>query len=250
MRKFFSSNIPCKAGCKYCFAKWENIYSEFPRLESEKINEKESIIYPCCDGDFFSQKELIDNMRNIAAKSEKVYFSISTKFSIIDEEIDIISKFNDELISQNKGFVKLAISLSNISMINEIEPGTSSYTERLQLAEKLFRTRLLFAVTIKPILPFVPIEEYYKIMDDFSKYTKYFLIGGLYINKKSTFYSQYIKPETPVNRRIVEWLPEHPDWDYIQDEKQFKLIRKYAKKNGLYIFDSDVDLIKFDITKR
>lgn len=244
MRKLFSADVSCKADCQYCFARWNNMYRKLPHLESADLSEKKAIIYPCCDGNFFDQNELLDSIKEIAKSMDKVYVSISTKNFIGDEEIIKLTQLNQELLSEDKGFVKLGISLSNISMINEIEPGTISYAERLSLAQRIKETSILLGVTIKPILPFISTEEYCQIINDFSEYTKYVLIGGLYLNQKSKFFSNYITTEHLIQKRVVEWLPERPEWEYIEDDKQLQQIRKYAEKKGVLLFDSDVDLIR------
>lgn len=250
MRKLFSAGIPCQAGCKYCFAKWDMMYNGMPQLENEQISENEAIIYPCCDGEFFDQYQLIESVKRTAEKMDKVYLSISTKHLFNDEEVGCITKLNQELVSANKGFVKLAISLSNMTKLEDIEPDTMSYSERLDLARRIKDADIFLAITIKPILPFVTAEEYCQIIDDFSKYTKYFLIGGLYINRESDFYSKYISSQNIIQHRTVEWLPNHPEWEYIEDAVQFQKIRLYADNKGVFVFNSDVDLIKAYIRQR
>lgn len=244
MRKLFSASRSCKADCQYCFARWNNMYCKLPNLESDNFSEKKAVMYPCCDGNFFDQNGLLESVKEMAKNMDKVYVSISTKSFISDEEIANLAQLNQELLSENKGFVKLGISLSNISMINKIEPGTISYAERLSIAKRIKETSILLGVTIKPILPFISTEEYCQIINDFSKYTKYFLIGGLYLNRKSKFFSNYITTEHLIQKRVVEWLPERPEWEYIEDDKQFQQIRIHAEKKGVLLFDSDVDLIK------
>lgn len=244
MRKLFSAGVSCKADCQYCFARWNNMYCKLPNLESANLSEKEAVIYPCCDGDFFDQNGLLESVKEIAKNMDKVYVSISTKSFISDEEIVKLAQLNQELLSKDKGFVKLGISLSNISMINEIEPGAISYAERLSIAKRIKETSILLGVTIKPILPFISADEYCQIINDFGEYTKYVLIGGLYLNRKSKFYSKYITTEHLIQKRVVEWLPERPEWEYIEDNEQLQQIRQYAEKKGVLLFESDVDLIK------
>lgn len=243
MRILFSAGIPCQADCKYCFAKWKDKYSSFPQLEGACPDEKEAIIYPCCDGEFFDQHNLIDYVRTAAQRMDKVYLSLSTKQNISNDAIDCIEELNHELMSSNKGFVKFAISISSISMLEDIEQGTMSYNDRLNLAKKIYRTDMVFSITIKPVLPFVQAEEYCQIIHDFSEYTKHVLIGGLYVNPTSAFYSQYIASQFNAKPRTVEWISGHPMWDYVEDDTQFKIIRDYASKNNILLFDSDIDLI-------
>ena len=246
MRKLFSAGMSCKTGCQYCFSKWDS-YHHLPQLRDYILHEKNSIIYPCCDGDFSNQEDLIESIKKIAENMDKVYVSISTKNFISNDALAALAQLNQNLLSENKGFVKLSISFSNISMINEMEPGSISYAARLSLARQIRETSILFAVTIKPVLPFVSSEEYCRIIDDFSIYTKYFLLGGLYLNPKSDFYTKYITADYLIQKRKVEWLPEQPEWDYIENVEQFQQIRKYAADKGVFLFDSDESLIEFCI---
>lgn len=244
MRKLYSAGIPCQADCKYCFAKWDNMYSKLPQLVNEQIYEKEAVIYPCCDGEFFEQHRLIEYVKKAAENMDKVYLSISTKRFISDDEISCIARLNQELLSSGKGFVKLAVSVSNMSMLDKIEPKTMTYGERIELAKKINSAGIFTALTIKPILPFISSDEYCQIISDFEKFTKYVLIGGLYLNRDTEFFSQYITSENLVRKRNVGWLPEHPEWSYVQDDNQLNEIRTYANKKGVFVFDSDVELIK------
>lgn len=250
MRKLYSTNIPCQAGCQYCFAKWDKTYHKLPQLENIIFNEKKAILYPCCDGEFFDQNGLSEQIRKMAEHMDKLYVSISTKRPVNDDEISRLVKLNQELLSADKGFVKFGISLSNYSMLDKLEPGTMSYAERLELARRLKDTPVFLALTLKPLLPFITPGEYCQIIHDFSQYTNYVLIGGLYLEPGSKFRSKYISPEHPTWSRTVEWLPERPEWEYIEDPEQFRKIRTYASAHEVLLFDSDVDLINCLINRR
>ena len=99
-------------------------------------------------------------------------------------------------------------------------------------------------MTVKPVLPFITEEEYGSIMKDFSPYLDSVLIGGLYVNKKSDFYARYVQDRYVCTKRKVEWLINHPEWDYVEDTGKMEKIRTLAKDLGLSVFDSDVTLIK------
>lgn len=246
MRKFYSAKVPCNAGCQYCFAKWHEIYKEMSQIDSEIISDKESIIYPCCDGEFFEQQHLIDAVKKIASEMNRVYVSVSTKKHFTDENISTLAQLHCNLVQQKKGFVKLGISLSSKSMLSEIEPKTMSYSERLETARRIAAAGIPIGLTIKPVLPFITAEEYCDIIEDFSKYTKRVLVGGLYVNKQSSFYSKYLPQYSNkyIQKRTVEWLAARPAWDYIEDAEQMATIHQFCKKRKIDIFDSDIDLIR------
>lgn len=246
MRILYSASAPCGAGCKYCFAKWNELYPGQPKLDESAPgnNEKQAIIYPCCDGEFFDQDDLVNLVEMYSRSMEKVYVSISTKQHIQDSDLYRLAQLNSHLISADKGFVKFSISLSNKYNLAEIEPRTMTYSERLDLAKSISETEMLNSLTLKPILPFVPVEEYFEIIDEFSLYLQNILIGGLYVNPNSDFFLKNIAGKWDVSPRKVEWLLDTPEWDYIADESKMSAIRSFSHNRNLHIFDSDVDLIK------
>lgn len=245
MRRFLSANIPCKAGCKYCFAKWAG-YNRQLDLEFEREDEDSDqiILYPCCDGDFFDQAELVEKVKHYTESHKKVYVSLSSKISPTDEEIMQLLGLHEWLVKSDKGFVKFAISLSNRTMLDEIEPATMSYEERIMLASYIHSLGLPLSLTIKPVLPFIAEEEYDSILKDFSPFLNCVLIGGLYVNKKSRFYIDYFHNDCTCTKRKVAWLLDHPDWDYVEDAELMNKIKISAQKLGMQVFDSDSSVVK------
>lgn len=245
MRKFLSANIPCEAGCKYCFAKWAG-YNRQPALgfESENVDSDRVILYPCCDGDFFDQVELVENVKHYTESHRKVYVSLSSKIRPTDEKIMQLLGLHEWLVRADKGFVKFAISLSNRTLLDEIEPATMSYEERIKLASYINSLGLPLSLTIKPVLPFITEEEYDSILNDFSPYLNRVLLGGLYVNKTSSFYADYLHNDYICAKRKVAWLLDHPDWDYVEDAELMKKIKISAQKLGMQAFDSDSSVVK------
>lgn len=240
MRKFLSASAPCKAGCKYCFAKRSDYLCQSAlKVEQENISTDEIILYPCCDGDFFDQMSLVESVKRVANHYKKVYVSLSSKSYPSDEHIKQLLALNAWLSDREKGFVKFAISLSNRTMISEIEPGTMSYETRVGLAKKIKSTSLPLSLTIKPVLPFISEHEYFSILEDFRPYLDHVLLGGLYVDPTSSFYHDYIQDRYVCVKRNVVWLSDHPDWDYVEDEEQMKRIEQFAKTLGMKVFASD-----------
>lgn len=244
MRKLFSATAHCNAGCKYCFTKWDNIYSEQRPFGLEHLCSKEAIVYPCCDGEFFDQENYISIAKSMMAEMDKVYFSISTKSVVTDQMLSEISKLNKLLHSEDKGLVKFSVSVSNKTRIDEIEPGTISYSDRLKTAYRFVDAGIPCSLTLKPILPFIHNEEYFEILSDFSSVINRVLVGGLYVCDKTDFYKEYIEEKFNSEKREVMWLENRPVWDYVCDTQKMVQIKKYATQLGLLIFDSDTEVIR------
>lgn len=245
MRKFLSANIPCEAGCKYCFAKWAGYNRQLTLgFEHENADSDRVILYPCCDGDFFDQVELVENVKHYTESHKKVYVSLSSKIRPTDEKIMQLLGLHEWLVKADKGFVKFAISLSTRTMLDEIEPATMSYEERIKLANYINSLGLPLSLTIKPVLPFITAEEYDSILKDFSPYLNRVLIGGLYVNKTSSFYADYLQKDYVCTKRKVAWLLDHPDWDYMEDTELMEKIKTSAQRLGMQVFDSDSSVVK------
>ena len=243
MRSMCSASAPCSFNCKYCFAKWHDIYPKQPLLNSIKDGDC-IILYPCCDGEFFDQRNIIFDVKNLLKTTNQVYVSISTKRDLSLSEFQNVVDLNDWLIKNNKGFVKFSVSVSTKSRICEIEPGTTSYENRLSLVNQFNVAGIHTSLTLKPVLPFIAIQEYFEIINDFSHYINKVNMGGLYVNPSSLFFKQYIENNYSCIKRSVSWIPTHPKWFYIEDaDKMFK-IKKHASQRNVYVYDSDEELIR------
>lgn len=192
----------------------------------------------------FDQQGIIDDIKNIADTVNNLYISVSTKRNLSVSEIDNILILNKWLTDNQKGFVKFSIALSTKTMIDDIEPGTMSYSERVSLIKQLNQNSIRVSLTLKPILPFVPLQEYLDVIEDFKPYINHIAIGGLYLNPISAFYKKYIKDKYICKKRTVSWLNSHPEWYYIEDEEKIKQIESFSNKNNIQIFKSDEELIK------
>lgn len=244
MRNLCSAQIPCSGGCKYCFAKWNDIYVGQPSLETAIIDDNFTILYPCCDGEFFDQHEIISAVKEVSNTAKKVYISVSTKRKLQRSELNNILSLNQWLTETGKGFVKFSVSISTKSKLNEIEPSTMTYNERLLLAEKLKLSEIWSSLTLKPILPFITVQEYIEIIRDFKPYVNDIAIGGLYVNPTSAFYKDYIQNIYVCDKRQVCWLNDRPEWFYIEDTEKMEQIKLFASQHNMHVHDSDEALIK------
>ena len=246
MRELFSGKTACKSGCKYCFAKWEKEYTGQYLFELENLNLDDSttILYPCCDSEIIDNSDFIDAAKKFAASKKQVFFSISTKNYCSKFMLDNLAKLNEYLLTKQKGYVKFAVSFSNKSHIETLEPNTLSYDNRIKLINEVKNLGIFCAVTLKPILPFIEDSEYISIVDDVHQFTNYLLLGGLYIDKESLFFDDYIMGKYKIVDRQVNWLRKRPFWKYVGSEEKIKKIAFYAKSKNMLVYHSDVDLIK------
>lgn len=242
-REFFSGDVSCSANCLYCFAKWQDEKSKHPKFSVEKIlnsNDDSVVIYPCCDSDFFKQNIILDDVLKLDNKF--IYVSISTKRMISVEQLDYLKKLDSELKQKNRGFVKLSVSFSNKYFIDELENGTMSYGERVNLLRQVQDMGIYTSAIIKPILPFISLTEYKEIIDDLA-FVKKFLLGDLYVDFNTEFYKKYICGKYNANIRKTVWLNEPEYWNVIVDDEKKLLLHKYIEKKNCDSFESDISLI-------
>ena len=243
MRKLYSANTPCHAGCQYCFARWNDIYDGQPLFENVIFDNDSIILYPCCDGEFFEQNNIINKIKDLTNNLQKVYISVSTKRNLSSEETKCLISLNKWLRNSGKGFVKVSVSVSTKTMLSEIEPNAATYSDRLLIANRLKEAGIYVSLNIKPILPFIADKEYFEILNDFSPYIQDVMLGGLYVNPSSSFYKEYIQDKYSCTKRKVHWLDNCPEWYYVEDEKKTIDIISCAENLGMHVYQSDEDFI-------
>jgi DNA repair photolyase len=129
--------------------------------------------------------------------------------------------------------------------INEIEPGTIKYEDRIGLLKRLKERNIPNSVVLKPLLPFIDLDVYKVIIDETSIYTNSYLIGDLYVNIKSKFYEYYVKDKYEIHKREVLWLPDKKTWYVVVDNIKKSNIEKYINKLEKNVFHSDVEHLEF-----
>ncbi|GAI01245.1 unnamed protein product, partial [marine sediment metagenome] len=102
--------------------------------------------------------------------------SFSTKAKMNNNVIEKINLINQNLTNKNKGFIKVSVSITNKSMIDELEPFASSFEERIETLKLLNKYKIPNSVILKPILPFIDVEEYQEIINKASKYLRFLLV--------------------------------------------------------------------------
>lgn len=234
----------CPSGCLYCFAEMESyqlIKSKVEVFNSESLDSCD-IIYPSCDSEFILdlklQKEILNNITN------KTVVSVSTKSSISDRVLKNLISINNKLKASG-GFLKVSVSISTKSMVDIIEPRTSSYLERLETIKLLSSNKIFCSINLKPILPTITLLEYMEIVDDSSKFVDDYLIGGLYVDQ-SCINEKLVSDAVaePSEYRKVNWLPMNTEWLYFEDKNKTDALKKYITGVGKNWYDSDTEFLE------
>ncbi len=242
-RTLYSFKSGCSGGCKYCFAQWGEHAPDFPPVCTEfAINRtKKHIVYPCCDDDFVfsaSFNELLEEL----SRRQNLIVSISTKQWLSDDMLFFL-KHIDEVLRGNGGFLKLGISITTRSMVEEIEPGAASYQARLETLKRIASTGIPFAVTLKPILPFISLEEYQAIIDDTAFVGRY-LMGSLYVDPETEFFRKYIHEKYATVLQEVNWVNGDCRWISVVQDQRINQLQRYIEMNNMQGFLSDVALVE------
>jgi DNA repair photolyase len=247
-RAFFSGNRDCKLGCRYCFAKFDNYVSETPHTPySSSIPDDVGILYPSCNGDFFSDSIVRDALKQTVYETDKrILVSISIKSRLALGQAQELAEMNAKLARDRRGLVKCSVSITTKNHLEEYEPRAARYGQRLDSLELLAEAGVPRSVNLKPVLPFIGVEEYQAIVDDCAVYSDVFLLGGLYLDGSSAF-GRKIAKDFPllIGKRQVEWLPGRPVWQYCADEKQIASVRGHIRSKGKKACDSDIDVVQY-----
>ena len=239
-RKMIHASTTCPYQCQYCFSKWLNY--KRPNTITEFIDDL--LIYPFCDSELEFQDYktiLFEIAEQVNLNKCRIVISISTKSYLKDDVLDELQFLHENLCKYGGG-VKVSVSLTN-KTFPDIEKGVASYAERIDLLKKLTNYEMKTSVIVKPILPFVSPEEYIDILDDTCSFSEKFLIGGLYVNKRTDFYKNYIQEKYETVLREVDWL-DGENWLYVDSADTQKIIKNHLLAKGKAIFESDRDLIE------
>lgn len=235
----------CPFNCRYCFADLECFQSSDLISKSKLSNStiEADILYPSCDTEIDFTDSKIEEIVRLAESTKAIAVSISTKRKMSDLMIHKLSTLNKQLVDIGV-MLKFSISISTKNQLNVIEEGTSSYTERLELVEKLNIIGVVTSINIKPILPFIEVSEYYAIVDDFVDITPYFMLGGLYVDTNDKFGKSIIENyPNLISKHVVDWIPDKPVWDMCYDPLKVKNISDYIFSKGGNAYQSDQEFV-------
>lgn len=236
-RVFLSFNeYKCTNQCRYCFDNWDIEKNNFDILEDYH---EDVVIYPYCNNDIIDSSETLTYLKECISiqSGDRVIISISTKNDLSSNFLEQIKGIN------NKGFVKISVSLTNKNMIDKIENKAASYSTRLDLLKKLKALGIPTSVILKPILPFISLEEYYEIIEDVKDFVENFVLGDLYVKENDDFYKSYIHDKYNINKRNVSWLKNEPSWLIVESLEKRTKIQEYLKEKGIEFYLSDIDHI-------
>jgi hypothetical protein len=247
-RTLFASTRTCRFGCVYCFAKFDSFAEVHPLPKfAENDWQDGHVIYPTCDGEFFSDPEAPSELQRLVDSSrESIFVSISVKSGISKRQASLLGTLNDQLQRDSRGLIKCSISLSAKKDLDAYEPKTPDYDQRLNALKRLADENIPRSVNLKPVLPSVQASEYQEIILDTAPYTSVYLTGGLWLDAATEFGRQ-IKAQYPsfISLRSVDWLPNRPQWEYCENELQTDAILKAIADSGCQAFETDLQVMNY-----
>ena len=100
-------------------------------------------------------------------KEKDLGILILTKSSRVREDVDIISRLN----------AVVCLTITSIESKSKIEPYASSYEDMLNVAKTLKANSVPLVIRIDPVIPFINVDEAYKILKDFRDIADHFVIS-------------------------------------------------------------------------
>ncbi|SEA10095.1 hypothetical protein SAMN04488051_101659 [Alkalimonas amylolytica] len=179
---------------------------------------------------------------------KQVVVSYSTKKRLSNKDLNMITEIN-EILNESSGFIKVGISITNINSIALYEKGCAGFEDRIENLLRLAESSIPTGVNIKPILPFISLDEYLRIVEHTIKYCDRFMLGDLYIDE-STSFGKSVLSEYPgfITTKSIDWLNKDLKVKvYSEGEKKHKIQKSILSKGGKF-FESDLSLIN-DIIK-
>jgi len=240
-KKMIHAAIRCSHQCQYCFSKWKKYRN---CSTANDYTDSNLFICPFCDSELELQDYdtiLLPIVEQAELYKKCIIISISTKSYLKEETLSKLQLVHEKL-SRYGGFVKVSVTFTNKSY-HDIEQGTASYYDRIQLLRKITTYKMKTSVVIKPILPFVSPNEYIDIVNDTCNFTDRFLIGGLYVDESTAFYKNYIQGKYEIVTREVNWL-NGEKWSYVDSAIIQNIIKEHIVNLGKKVFDSEQGLIE------
>jgi len=215
-------------------------------LLQDSLSRSNVVIYPVSDSESLFDDIFFDCIERIFGEYNDSIIGISTKNTILFDAIDRIKNTNEKQQSLNSGnFIKINVAFTNINQISEIESGCATYEERIQLLKSLKHHKVPCSVSIKPILPFISIEEYKKIIDDTIVFSNCYVLGDLYVDEGSEFFKNYFQESEKTKLKTVSWLNTKPKW-LVAESPHIKLeLHKYIAENNGVSFENDREMLNY-----
>lgn len=242
-RRLLAGPMRCRFRCQYCFAK-SGHYPRQPTYDSRQTYSEFDIIYPACDTELLLEPEWKAKLQHLAGRAGRcTIIRFSTKSVITEEIADDLSAINHSLLHDSKGFLLVGISISTRSRLEEIEPGTANFQQRIAGLGFLASRGIPINVTFRPLLPFIPAAEYSEIAQQTREFTRDYLLGGLYVFKGTPFYDLHIADKHSVISRQVDWLDAKPEWEFIKSADLTQRVAEELSAAGCRPYHSDLELV-------
>lgn len=245
---------PCSFACKYCYtrtgevgparAKISDIWQQFQRFAEQ--NEFETIQFGY-DGDPFARAERgFELLSKLVTLNKNVNFS--TKAFLHGAILQRLAALQKNLEATDHTLSAL-VSLSCWQSASTVEPHTPTPAQRITTIKNLKSLHIPTLISVRPILPHIPDDEYERIIDEGIKSgCDGFILGPLYADNKGRFVRwmpQEVLKSTPSEKRVVSWSPHAPVWTRYEDEQRSHLIEAMIQGKGGRVFFSSADAVRF-----
>ncbi|TKJ44268.1 hypothetical protein CEE36_00570 [candidate division TA06 bacterium B3_TA06] len=200
------------------------------------------VICPGCDSDLFAFEDAVEVLSSLSTLRKII--SLSTKASIPKNSLERIAMLNKELIKHDS-FIKISVALSSFHSVDSIEEGTANFEERLRNLKLLQHYDIPSSIYLRPLLPFVSDEEYKQIIDETSPYTRKYLLGGLFVDRESEFYTKFLQGNghLRIRDKQVQWITSKPQWKYVDLPEKEDYVQRNVHSKGGMAFHSDLNLL-------
>lgn len=130
--------------------------------------------------------------------------------------------------------------------MENIEPKTPSYNDRLTTAKDLYYTGIPICLIMKPLLVEISNEELNSIIDDFHSISNILLTGDEYLDSESPRAIEYIDSENIIiESKLVNWKEDKAEWNARKNTLQINKLLAIANKYNLATASTDVEAVVY-----
>ncbi|HEY6540712.1 MAG TPA: radical SAM protein [Ktedonobacteraceae bacterium] len=243
---------PCPFGCRYCYTRggevglarveMEEVLTRFRKFAQEASFETIQFGY---DGDPFARPARgLAMLRQLALLGKHMNFS--TKALIEGSTLAALEDIR-RYMDEHNAVLSALVSLSCWDSAAVVEPHTPPPVERMRTVANLTSIGIPVFITLRPILPHIPDEEYERVViEGVRAGSEGFVVGPLYVDKRGQF-ARFIPQgtlETVPNRTAtVSWSAHEPTWTRYEDTSRFRRLVSMIERCGGRAFESSADVM-------
>ncbi|MEP7162331.1 MAG: radical SAM protein [Candidatus Moraniibacteriota bacterium] len=247
------SKLSCPLDCRYCFVDDLSTHEQqrgVSYLSPEQLEllhnlpKEISLVMLGCDTEFFqNRKDALNILHEITELKKDV--SVITKLALPTRFIGELKIIADTLERQGNIF-SLSISLPCYASSELWEPVAPAPERRIEVLRQAYLQGINTLVALRPLLPTLPNEELWHIIEETKGSTIGYYSGPLYLKElDQDLIPENIRGGLNIETLQPHWMPEGNLFYKIERPGQMEFLQKIILEKNKLMFDGSADANEF-----